>query len=177
MNLPYTLVCLDLETTDLDPTIGSVIQIAAIAVDQNFEPIQGREFNLFVKPLDSYRNPKAMSVNKITEDTLLTGFSLNDTLELFESFCETEYVLASWGTYFDIPFLKEQYKKIGRKWPHGHKTFDLKTVAIWEMAKRNISEQGGVQKMLETLHLQFKGIQHDALDDIKNSVEVLKNLK
>ncbi len=177
MHLPTNLICLDLETTDSDNVTGSIIQISAIVVNQNFEPVHAREFNEYVCPLDSYRNPRAMEVNKISEEILRTASPLSVVLEMFESFTDNDDILAAWGNYFDIPFLKQQYKKIHREWPFSHRSFDLKSVAIWEMAKRNIPMSSGVNKFLITLGQKFEGQQHNALDDIKNTVRILKYLK
>jgi DNA polymerase III epsilon subunit-like protein len=177
MILPFRLVCIDIETTDVSSKLGSIIQLSAVVVDNNFEPIRTREFNEYIKPLDSYRSCKAMEVNQISEETLKTALTLHEALILFESFCEKENILASWGAYFDIPFLKAQYEKINKKWPFSHRTFDLKTVAIWELAKRDIQMTGGVKKILNALNKEFVGIQHDSLDDIKNAVEILRYLK
>jgi len=177
MYLPHNLICVDLETTDSNANVGSIIQLSGIIVDRTFEPVYAREFNEYVCPLDSYRNPKAMEVNKISEEILNTASPLSVVLEMFESFCDQDNVLASWGNYFDISFLRQQYKKIHRNWPFSNRSFDLKSVAIWEMAKRNIPMSSGVNKFLITLGQKFEGQQHDALDDIKNTVRILKHLK
>jgi len=177
MTFPHNLVCIDIETTDSGPILGSVIQLSAVVVDKNFDFIRAREFNEYIIPLDSYRNPKAMEVNKISEDTLKNAMTLYEALELFESFCEEDKVLAAWGAYFDIPFLKVQYEKIHRKYPFHYRTFDLKSVAIWEMAKRGHNITSGVSRFLNTLNKEFVGTQHNALDDIKNAVNILRCLR
>ena len=177
MKFPHKLICIDIETTDSNPDTGSVIQLSAIVVDENFEIMHAREFNEFVRPLDSYRNPKAMEVNKISEETLNTAMSLYEVAELFDSFCDGERFLASWGSYFDAPFLKKQYEKIHRSWPYSYRIFDLKSAAIWEMAKKDKPLTSGVSKFLSALNKKFEGTQHNALDDIKNSVNILKCLK
>jgi len=177
MKFPHNLVCIDVETTDSNKYLGSIIQLSAIVVDQNFNVIPAREFNTYIKPLDDFRNPDAMAVNKISEEILRTAPTLQEALEMFESFCDEDDNLSAWGAYFDIPFLRKQYEKIYRKYPFSYRYFDLKSVAIWEMAKRDIQMTSGVTKFLNALNTSFVGIQHDALDDIKNSVEILRILK
>jgi len=181
MRLPFNIICIDIETTDSAPEPGSVIQIGAVVTNDEFEEVDS--FETFIKPLDAYRNPKAMAVNRIPEDTLKFAPTLQDALEMFEAFALREktaknekVILASWGDYFDVPFLKSQYDKIGRPWPFGYKSFDLKTIAIWELGKRNIPLLGGVQKALQFLGLEFEGVQHDALADVKNTIRILKKL-
>ena len=172
--LPYKLVAIDLETTDLDPEIGSIIQIGAIYVDKSLNII--KKFNKFVLPLDSYRHPKAMAVNKISEETLQKeGIIIHKTLGLFEFFCCDAQQLAAWGSNFDIPFLKKQYEKIGRKYPFSYRYFDLKSIAIWEMARRGKPMVSGIEKFLKANNLKFNGVAHDALADIENTILLLKS--
>ena len=105
MKFPHNLICIDLETTDTDKHKGSIIQIGSVVVDKDFKIDKTRgEFKLYIKPLDEYRNPKAMAVNKISEEYLINAICLNDALEMFESFCGEDTRLACWGAYFDIPF-------------------------------------------------------------------------
>ncbi|MFA5396027.1 MAG: 3'-5' exonuclease [Methanogenium sp.] len=177
MRLPSNIICIDLETTDSDSKTGSIIQLSAIAVNEEFEPIHARTFDMFIQPLDSYRNPKAMAVNKISEETLKTATPLQEALIMFESFCDNDNILASWGAYFDIPFLRNQYEKIYRKYPFSYRCFDLKSIAIWELGKRGIPIRGGVSKFLNALHKEFSGSQHNAIDDIRNAVEILRLCK
>lgn len=177
MLFPHNLICIDIETTDPNPKLGSIIQLSAVAVDKKFDFIHTREFNEYIKPLDTYRNSKAMEVNKISEETLKNAMILPEALELFESFCEEDRVLAAWGAYFDIPFLRAQYEKIYRKWLFHYRTFDLKSIAIWEMAKKNQQISSGVSKFLNALDKEFIGIPHNAIDDIKNSVNILRYLR
>jgi DNA polymerase III alpha subunit (gram-positive type) len=174
MKLPYQLTCIDIETTSLDPVLGSIIQLSAITVDTKFETIKADDFDIYVEPLNSYRDKKAMDINKIVEDTLCDAPTLNEALELFENYCGKNTILASWGSYFDIPFLKKQYEKINREYPFSYKTIDLKSIAIWEMSKRDAKATGGVSDFLKTLEMEFVGIEHNSLDDIKNAVEVLR---
>lgn len=178
MKLPYKLVCIDLETTDLNPEIGSIIQIGSIIIDENFE-IDSRygQFNEYIKPLDDHRNKKAMEVNQISEEILNDAMSLNEVLELFENFVGENIILAAWGTYFDIPFLRAQYNKINRKWPFNHKWFDLKTIGIWEMSKKDTPMSESLSKFLEVNNLEFEGNTHDALNDIKSAVKLLSSFK
>ncbi|MCP6727567.1 MAG: 3'-5' exonuclease [Patescibacteria group bacterium] len=178
MKFPHNLICIDIECTDSDSHTGSVIQIGAVIVNKEFTVDKTRgEFSMYIKPLDSFRNPQSMAVNKIPEEYLTNAINLNDALEMFESFCEDDHILACWGTYFDVPFLRAQYTKIGRKWPFGYRCFDLKSAAIWESAKHNKPMTSGVFKFLESIGKDFEGTPHDALSDIKNTVRILEYYK
>jgi DNA polymerase III alpha subunit (gram-positive type) len=177
MHLPYELICIDLETTSADRNKGSIVQLSAVLVNQSFEPIPGAVFNEYIKPLDSFRDSSAMRIHEISESTLKIAPQLEEVLEMFENFCDKTKVLAAWGNYFDVPFLFKQYEKIGRKNPFAKKSIDLKSIAIWERAKEDIGIPGGIKKFLNSLDKDFEGVQHDALDDIKNTIELLRILK
>ena len=171
------IICIDIETTDLDPTSGDVIQIGAVRIDKTFVIKQKDDFVVsYIKPLTTHRNPDAMKCNNISEESLAEGCELTEALEIFENFCGTCKRLAAWGAYFDIPFLKEQYKKINRPWPFSYITIDLKTIATWELAKRNIFTNS-LLNTLEKLNLTFEGTQHDALADITNTVNIITTLR
>ncbi len=81
---PYKMIAIDLETTDVDPVKGSIIQIGALALDKELNVIG--EFNKFIAPLDKHRNPEAMKVNQISESTLQNASNLHQILGLFEAF-------------------------------------------------------------------------------------------
>ena len=178
MRFPHNIICIDIESTDSDKHKGSVIQIGAVIVNMDFEiETTRREFNMYIKPLDSHRNPEAMAVNKITEETLVAAINLNDALNIFEGFCGSDKELASWGAYFDIPFMRAQYTKIDRDWPFGYRCFDLKSAAIWESAKHDKPMTSGVMRFLKSINKEFEGTPHDALSDIKNTVRILEYYK
>ena len=177
MKLPHKLIAIDLETTDSSPEKGDIIQIGAVIVNEDLSI--GETFNSYIKPLSDYRNPRAMEVNKISEETLASAPEAIDVMRAFHEFAvkERRPILAAWGAYFDIPFLKVYHDKIGIGYPFSHKSFDIKSVAIWEMAKRDVgSESAGLNKYVEYLGLEFKGDAHDALNDILMAVEVLRTI-
>jgi DNA polymerase III epsilon subunit-like protein len=176
MNLPTKYIAIDIETTDADHRLGDVIQIGAVVVNEDLS--MGSTFSTYLKPESSFRNPEAMAVNKITEETLESAPTSDRALANFETFCKFQAgdrpMLAAWGTYFDVTFLREFYHHIGRKWPFSYRCLDLKTIAIWEASKRGESAEGGVSKHLELLGLEFEGEQHDALADIKNTMRIVQ---
>lgn len=169
---PYKMIAIDLETTDVDPVKGSIIQIGAIALDKELNIIG--EFNKFIAPLDKHRNPEAMKVNQISESTLQSASNLHQILGLFEAFTGSITQLSAWGAHFDLPFLKKQYEKIGREYSFSYRHFDLKSVALWEMAKKGQPVVSGVKRFLKMNNIEFDGNTHDALADIKNTVKLIK---
>jgi len=177
MNLPFNIICIDIETTGSDSKLASIVQLAAVIVDTEFKTIRGLEFNSYVKPLDNFRDPSAMNIHCINEQILKTAPSLKEVLDMFENFCSPNKILASWGNYFDINFLFRQYEKLYRTNPFHHRSIDLKSIAIWERAKEDVAIRGGIKKFLSSIDEDFEGTPHNALDDIKNTIRLLQLLK
>lgn len=179
MKLPFKIVALDLETTDVDFNAGEIIQIGAVILNEDLEITNS--YAECLKPLKIHRDPEAMAVNKISEETLQSAPHPMVVFSEFEKFAtegtgEEHPILAAWGTHFDVTFLREEYKQLGRPYPFSYRCIDLKSIAIWELAKRGQSLSGGVSKFLEALGLSFEGSEHDGLDDIKNVVRILQKL-
>jgi len=172
MKLYSDLICIDIETTDTDSKIGEIIQIGALRVSKDFQITDN--FDIYVRPTTTHRKPEAMAVNQISEQTLASGFEFNMAMEMFETFCQKTKFLAAWGNYFDVEFLHTEYNKHNRKWPFHWKSIDLKSIAIWEFAKRDVEFSGGVSKGLKNLGLEWEGVHHDAGDDIKNTLRILQ---
>lgn len=178
MKLPCKIIALDLETTDSDARIGDIIQIGAVIVNEDLS--LGETFMSYVKPFTDHRNPKAMECNQISEETLQNAPHADIVFDHFRKFCQQvdeRPILASWGAYFDISFLKETYRRMNYEWCFSYRSIDLKTIAIWELAKRDDSMSGGVQKFLHKLGLEFEGTPHDGLDDIINTMRIIQKLK
>ncbi len=181
MKLPEKLIALDIESTDSDYQKGSIIQIGAVIVNEDLS--LGAEFNTLIKPLDNYHNPDARKVHQITDEMLENAPTIQDALDAFEKFAHTASprpLLASWGNYFDITFIRETYRKIGRKYQFSYRSLDLKSIAIWEMAKHTPIHgeglSGGVNAFLNALGMQFEGTPHNALHDIKNTMRIIQAL-
>ena len=175
MKLPNKYIAIDIETTDADYHKGDIIQIGAVVVNEDLSV--GERFSILIQPTSEYRNPEAMEVNKITETELKSVLLPNQALDLFETFAlkiDKRPLLAAWGTYFDVVFLKEYYRKLNRKFPFSYRCLDLKSIAIWEAAKIGTSDSGGVSGFLERTGQVFEGKPHDGLDDIVNTMKIIQ---
>lgn len=180
MNLPNKYICIDIETTDSEADLGDVVQIGAMVLNEDLSV--GADFSTFIKPLSAHRSKRAMEVNGIPDHILDMSPEPNEALDAFERWAfeasgSDRPLLAAWGTYFDVTFLRQFYKKIGRKWPFSYRCLDLKSIAIWEVSKKGgDTAAGGVDTFLNILGLKFDGREHDALDDIRNTLRIIQNL-
>lgn len=180
MNLPNKYICIDIETTDSEADVGDVVQIGAIVLNEDLS--MGGKYMSYIRPTSSHRSKRAMEVNHIEEEVLALADDAYEVLERFEKWAfeasgSDRPLLAAWGTYFDVTFLRQFYKKIGRKWPFSYRCLDLKSIAIWEVSKKGgDTAAGGVDTFLKMLGLTFEGKEHDALDDIRNTIKIIQNL-
>lgn len=176
MKLPGPILLIDLETTGIDPLQYSICELAAVWLSPTLE-VQ-TTYTSLVKPLEISRCVDSMSVHDITEEELNTAPSLTKVLEKLEEKTPDirDYVVGSWGSTFDIPFLKCQYYKVGRTFPFTYLTFDMRSVAVWELSKKDKASWRGIEKALSMLNLPFDGTKHRAMDDVLNAVKILKTL-
>lgn len=180
MKFENKYIAIDVETTDVNSSIGEIIQIGAVVINEDCS--MGETFQTLVKPMTAHRNPEAMAVNCISAKQLLKAPNATDALAAFEAFAfqvGKRPILAAWASYFDVPFLESLYARAGRKFPFSYKNIDLKAIAVWEAAKHDmrtgdLKVGGGVSGFLQLLGLEFEGTPHDGLDDITNSVRILQ---
>ena len=173
------IVCIDIETTGTEAEKHSIFQIGVVITDLDFNAVGGT--NLFLKPLDLEWDKRAQEVHGITQDQAMTiGGDPNVVLERFEKWAQEvtgdqRPILASWGTYFDIAFLKKTYERLNREWVWQRKCIDLKTIAWWEMSRHGETVDG-VAGTMQKIGLPFIGRQHDGFDDITNTVSMINIL-
>lgn len=180
MILPNKYIALDIETTDSECPPGEPIQIGAVALNEDLS--FGESFATYIKPRTAWRNPEAMAVNRISEEVIAAAAEEHEAYAAFEAFCHkgtgsNRPIIAAWGAYFDVPFLKRHYETMGRRWPFSYKCLDLKAIWVWEAAKRELDPNAGVESALKQLGLSFEGTPHDGLDDIKNAVRIIQHLE
>jgi DNA polymerase III epsilon subunit-like protein len=86
------MVAIDTETTGLDPRYHEVVQVAMVALDSNFNPRQDvLPFYMLLQPEYPERmDPKAMSINKLTRDRLMTeGMNRIAAIDLLEHWVDS----------------------------------------------------------------------------------------
>ena len=184
MKLAKKLFAFDVETTGTDPANFNIIQIGCLILDHDLNTEW--EYSSYIRPALGRRNMTSMQCHNIAEDRLASAPDFYTVAAYIDLHLQPaplkRYVAAAWGTYFDVVFLHAEYRRIGRLFPFVSsfefptivQSFDIRSVVTYEMNKCGLHKWNGISGALEALGLSFEGTPHDALDDIKNSIRLLK---
>lgn len=185
------IVFFDLETAGLDYTKHPIIQIAAIAVDAKLQPVE--EFECKLKFDSSKADSQALMSNNYdadlwtergTEPALaVQGFSkfLSRHADIVRtSKAGNPYSVAQLAGHnaagFDFSFLKRLYEEQRAFLPASYRVLDTLQRAAWHFQE---NPPAPTSLSLQTLATCFKvdvAKAHDALDDVRTTIEVYKRI-
>ncbi|MHA1499632.1 MAG: exonuclease domain-containing protein [Promethearchaeota archaeon] len=169
---------IDLETTGSDYAKDYPIQIGAILVDiQNFKIL--KKFSSLINiPEGIIISEKAKEIHGLKKEDLKNAPKPKNVLKDFFSKFGTDYAFAGWNVCFDVSFFRKicikngfnnQYKEIN--FHH----LDVQSIARYLKFKGNIEGEISLITLCEIYNLK-RLENHDALEDAKLSLEVLKRL-
>ena len=187
------VVYFDLETGGLNGKIHPIIQIAAIAVDEDFNELETYEAKIKFK--DENTDPEAMKANNF--DPLVWQKEGRGPVEVSKEFAafvkrhaDLENVSKKGNSYkscqmaghnaatFDRPFLGEWYNRMDGYCPADWRVLDTMQLALWYFHVTDRPRPLNFQ--LETLCAEFgielTGDAHDALVDVRATMELAKVL-
>lgn len=171
------LVVFDLET-DSTPE-HNIIEIGAIRVSYDFKILDQFQ-ELVGGHIISDEGHEHMQ-GSITDDMLIGRGHFEDVGPIFAEWCgqKNDYILAAWGAHFDANILRNEWTRLGKKYPHSGAAFCIKSVAWWETVfmPRQTSSMGALQSICAKLGLEFEGTPHRALDDARMEARVMLALK
>lgn len=185
MKLNNDLLVIDLETTSSQDENGyqvnnDIIQIGAVLLNRNLKTIG--TFERLVKP----REPVSEFIIKltgITNEMVESAPSFVDVatdLELFvrSSVDNIKNVrICAWGTYFDMPILRRQYKEYKHYFPFSGTAFDIKTLAmLWMGLSNKRTDKLGVEHIANIMKIGASGNYHNAMVDAACEAEILQRI-
>lgn len=173
MKYPH-IAFFDTETSGLDPNSQEILSLAIIRVDaKTFETI-----GTFYKKIQPTRihlaSPKALEINGYTADKWTEAVSLKTALEEATGLLKN----AIWGGHnvsFDINFLSASFANTGVTMPRNdyHK---LDTMLLaWPYLVRGEITSMSLDSMCKLFSIS-RPEPHDALDDVKATIEVAKRI-
>ncbi len=183
---------LDTEATGLLPGIHGLIQLAGLALDEQFNTVDSLNFDI-KPPQNTVIEPAALEINGFTLERINQGVSYQETAERLLSFLEKHFVQEPImiGQFYpaDYAMLVELCKQtgaLGRKLHErlGNNFLDTKVIVNLINLKAqeqglqppfpvvSLSKPGGIK---EVLGLQ-NYLSHDAMGDVLATREVLLRL-
>ncbi len=176
MRLPFDLIVFDLETNGASeeaPNDHRIVEIGAVRLDADLRIVD--EFSMLVdgRPV----LPAVVKIHGITDQDLEGKPKFVEMHSEFDAWCgkRQEYVFGAWGAYFDIPVLRAEYTRAGRKYPHRGESFDVKAAVWWDLlSKGKPAKRLGLEQAAGLYGIPFFGKQHKAVDDARMTVRVLQ---
>ena len=171
-------VLVDIETSGQNSKIHDIIQLGAVKLNTEFDIVD--QFSVYVKPLSNSWCKTAENVHKLSKEFVLqNGLECNLAFEKFELWVGEnvkEYILAAWGTYFDINFLVQQYEKINRPYPFLYRTLDVASVVRFYIYQFNTMFPSE-QKAARFFNIEFDDDKlHNGLYDAQLAAKLLKEV-
>lgn len=162
------IVCLDVETTGLNPTLNHIIQLSMVKFNsETFEIISSK--NWYIKPeMDFHIESGAEKVHGITKEFILeNGVTLRSIhQEILDMLGDCD-ILTYNGNSFDIKFLYNDLKELGLSISFKRKFYDSYVI-----------ECGRLSRTLAATYHRYTGHDfdnaHDACADVMATIEVFR---
>lgn len=170
-----TIICLDTETTGLNPQTDQIIDLGVIAVERIRDELFIRdEINALIKLQDKTAklNPEIVELTHITDEMLQTkGYTFEEIRDQFKEMLDKpgKKLIATYNAQFDLSFL--------RYFLRGCKFEDLSFLDILTVYKDRALYPHKLYQAVTHYNLDDK-VQntHRALDDTLACFEVLKSM-
>lgn len=173
MKLPFDLIVLDVETNGTAD--HRVIEIGAVRLDAELREVDRWSALIDGRPVTDY----VINIHHITNEMLEGKPKFAEMHGEFDDWCaqSSYYLLAAFGAYFDMPVLREEYKRAGVQFPHRGEAFDIKPLVWWWAFRKDLPTKSlKLDRALDLLGLKFEGTKHRALPDAWNEARLLLKL-
>lgn len=149
---------------EMNQPSDKIIQIGAVAIDMKDGKIKS-EFNVFVNPHEEV-SEFITKLTGITQSQVDSGLELEDAYTEFWKWTFGKKVIA-WGS--DGYRARQESQNLGVSYPSKLRLLNLKVMV--ELLREGFTGPGagGLVPSLKLFGLKFKGRQHDALDDARNT--------
>lgn len=186
-------VFFDLETSGLNPQKHEIIQIAAVALNDDFKEID-RFGPLRLKFNIDAASPEALKINHydaaLWEDAISQKQLVGDFSNFLKKHSTVKMISRAGNPYFvaqlaghniarfDIPFLLETFVCAGRFCPIRMIGLDTLQLAAWRFFKSDrMPENLRLDTLAEYFGVAFQGEAHDAMADVLANIEIAKLLR
>ncbi|MBA4150833.1 MAG: 3'-5' exonuclease [Verrucomicrobia bacterium] len=170
MKTTSDILIIDVETTGVDHLKHACIEIGALLLDRDLNPIQ--EFSTYIAPWPGAEiQPEAMAVNGISLEELERAPSIAEVVERFDCIFQPgarRLFISGWNVWFDVGFLKVLYSKAERPWPFRSRMLDMQSIVTFHSQIAPQSQAETVKRFL------CEEQSHRALGDVQQVAKLLK---
>ena len=170
MIIQSDILVIDVETFGLNPTKNACIELGAVHLNVNLDPIN--EFSTLIAPwAGSEIVPEALRVNGIDLESLNSAPQISEVVELFHANFRPDInklLLCGWNVWLDVAFLRDLYVRGNRKWPFGHRLLDMQSVVTFHSNLIPRSQAEVIKSLLN------ENQSHRALEDAQQTAKILR---
>jgi len=170
--IPRRLLVIDLETTGIEPSTDSIVQIGSCLLSQE-DLSEERFFCTYVKPT-SPMSSEARAVHGIDEAMLRNAPDLREAIYAFAEYAPPDAIVCGHNVAFDVAFLKKGYSAVGVPYPFDYHTLDVWSVAFFMLAASCVRLPSYNLTALSDFGGYRRKEQHDALEDARATAAVLR---
>ena len=165
-----SIVVVDVETTGLDSRYDSVVQIAACRLDSD------DEFCSYVKP-DTAMSASALAIHGLSAHELRRAPTITEVIRDFDRYAGTGSLLCGHNVAFDAAFIREAYAKANIPYRFDYHILDVWSISFFILSaqKREQTNLYRLQDLCQMYDIR-RGMQHDALEDVRATKEVLHKM-
>ena len=170
-NVSKPILVVDVETTGLDPSKDTVVQIAAYKLNGDTR-LGDRPFVTYVKP-EIRISDKAEAVHGLKLTDLRTAPSITEAIRAFNEYAPPDAILCGHNIAFDAAFLKAAYTTAGLEFPFDYHLLDVWSVSFFLLETQRIKLDPHNLTALCDLYGIPRGHKHDALEDVRATALIL----
>jgi DNA polymerase III epsilon subunit-like protein len=164
------ILVIDVETTGLDPARHACIELGAVLLDRELNPVA--EFSSLVAPWDSAEiMSEALAVNQINPAALKSAPQVPEVVDRFHQAFRPDsrkLLLCGWNVWLDVAFLKGLYARANCAWPFGHRLLDIQSVVTFHSQLMPKSQADTIKRFLNDEQ------SHRALPDARQTAALLR---
>lgn len=172
--LSKDILVIDVETTGINPSVDTIVQLAALILDKDNLEIC-HEFSSFIRP-ESSISENAKATHGLDENALRNAENSCDVLLKFQNFAPPTVLLAGHNVSFDVNFLKKAYTRCNLSFPFDYHTIDIWSIAFFMLGASDVKLETYSLSVLANYFGIARSEKHDALEDVRVSAHILKSL-
>jgi DNA polymerase III epsilon subunit-like protein len=168
--LPFNLIVVDVETAGRPD--NRLLEIGAVRITEDLVLSDEYEMLIDARPI----LPDAQAIHGISDDMVKDKPKFEVSWKIWVEWCDQfrPYVLGTWSDY-DSTTLRDEYKRINKRYPHPGHCLDVKSVVWWECLRRGYySRTFPVDRALSILGIPFEGRKHRGLPDARMEAKLFQ---